>query len=86
MSQQSAHTPPLASTSKVYVYSSQDSGAAATDALFLERLETFMDRSLADIKAFSEREGRSFEEVLSGSLIGGPGILIPLCSDTETCR
>lgn len=62
MSQQSAHTPPLASTSKVFVYSSQDSGATAADALFLERLETFMDRSIADIKAFSEREGRPFEE------------------------
>ena len=81
---QPAQSAPHASTSKVFEYSSPDSDATATDALFLERLETFMDRSLADIKAFSEREGRSFEEVLSGSLIGGPGILIPLCSDTET--
>jgi len=33
------------------------------DGLFLERLETFMDKCLADIKAFSERENRPFAEV-----------------------
>ncbi|GLB40382.1 hypothetical protein LshimejAT787_0802530 [Lyophyllum shimeji] len=32
------------------------------DGLFLERLDTFMDKCLADIKAFSEREYRPFEE------------------------
>ncbi|KAJ3532631.1 hypothetical protein NMY22_g7661 [Coprinellus aureogranulatus] len=61
-SRQSPTTPPLASTSQVYEYSSHDSSASATDALFLERLDTFLDRSLADIRAFSEREGRPFEE------------------------
>ncbi|KAF8896335.1 hypothetical protein BD779DRAFT_1495273 [Infundibulicybe gibba] len=32
------------------------------DGLFFERLETFMDKCLADIRAFSERESRPFEE------------------------
>lgn len=32
------------------------------DALFLERLETFMDKCIGDIRAFSERELRPFEE------------------------
>jgi hypothetical protein len=36
---------------------------AAPDALFVERLEAFLDKSLSDIKAFSEREGRDPEEV-----------------------
>lgn len=36
---------------------------APQDALFLERLEAFMDRSLADLRAFSERENVSFNEV-----------------------
>lgn len=33
------------------------------DGLFLERLETFMDKCLVDIKAFAEREYRPYEEV-----------------------
>lgn len=33
------------------------------DPLFLERLEAFMEKSLADIVAFSERENRAVEEV-----------------------
>jgi len=32
------------------------------DGLFFERLDTFMDKCLADIRAFSEREHRPFEE------------------------
>lgn len=31
--------------------------------LFLERLDTFMQKSLSDIRAFAERESRSYEEV-----------------------
>jgi hypothetical protein len=38
------------------------------DALFLERLETFLEKSLQDVKAFSARECRSFEEVGSVSV------------------
>lgn len=33
-----------------------------TDGFFLERLDAFMDKCLADIRAFSERESRPFEE------------------------
>lgn len=33
-----------------------------SDGLYLERLEAFMDKSLADIKTFAARESRSFEE------------------------
>lgn len=33
------------------------------DGFFLERLDAFMQRSLADIKAFSLRENKPFEEV-----------------------
>lgn len=33
------------------------------DELFLERLDAFVQKSLADVKAFSERENRPFEEV-----------------------
>ena len=35
----------------------------APDGLFLERLETFMEKSLADIRAFAGRENRPFDEV-----------------------
>jgi len=42
--------------------------ASPQDPLFYERLEAFMDKSLADIKAFAERESRPFEEVFKGSL------------------
>lgn len=40
---------------------------SASDALFLERLDAFMDKSIADIKAFAERESRPFEEVAAVS-------------------
>ncbi|KAF5359769.1 hypothetical protein D9756_003466 [Leucocoprinus leucothites] len=35
---------------------------AQEDALFLERLDTFMQKSLAEIQAFAERESRSYDE------------------------
>lgn len=38
-------------------------GESPNDALFLERLDTFMEKSLGDIKAFAEREFRPYEEV-----------------------
>lgn len=35
-----------------------------TDELeFFERLDAFMHKSVSDIRAFAERENRSFEEV-----------------------
>ena len=40
---------------------------SASDALFLERLDAFMEKSIADIKAFAERESRPFEEVAAVS-------------------
>jgi len=33
------------------------------DELFLERLETFMSKALDDVKAFAQREGRTYDEV-----------------------
>ncbi|EIN04899.1 hypothetical protein PUNSTDRAFT_107750 [Punctularia strigosozonata HHB-11173 SS5] len=36
---------------------------ASQDGLYSERLEAFMKRSLAEIKAFSEREQRPYEEI-----------------------
>jgi hypothetical protein len=39
------------------------SAVGPTDALFLERLESFMEKSLSDIKAFAERESQPYEEV-----------------------
>ncbi|TFK40384.1 hypothetical protein BDQ12DRAFT_721829 [Crucibulum laeve] len=44
----------------MFEYSTQDS--QPRDGLFLERLDTFMDKCLADIRAFAERELRSYEE------------------------
>lgn len=55
-------TSAMPSSGKLEEYSSRD--PSNHDALFLERLEAFMDKSLADIKAFAERESRPFEEVL----------------------
>lgn len=34
-----------------------------TDPLFLERFQALMEKSLADMKTFSERENRPLEEV-----------------------
>ncbi|EAU85478.2 hypothetical protein CC1G_06379 [Coprinopsis cinerea okayama7 len=44
----------------IFEYSHRD--PKPEDGLFLERLESFMNKCLADIKAFSERELRPFEE------------------------
>lgn len=38
-------------------------GEMPSDDLFLERLETFMEKCLGDIRAFAERELRPYEEV-----------------------
>jgi hypothetical protein len=50
------------STITMFEYESSDS-AMSKDALFLERLDTFMDKCLIDIKAFAERELRPYQEV-----------------------
>jgi hypothetical protein len=39
------------------------SQVASPDPLFLERLHAFLEKSLTEIKAFSERENRELEEV-----------------------
>ena len=49
-------------TSSVFEYETQSS-EASKDVLFLERLDTFMEKCLGDIKAFAERELRPYEEV-----------------------
>lgn len=38
-------------------------GEGPKDGLFLERLDTFMEKCLGDIKAFADRELRPYEEV-----------------------
>ncbi|KAH6909080.1 hypothetical protein BKA70DRAFT_1277389 [Coprinopsis sp. MPI-PUGE-AT-0042] len=48
------------SSAAPFEYSSRP--ALAEDELFLERLDSFLQKNLADIKAFSERELRPFEE------------------------
>ncbi|KIM39822.1 hypothetical protein M413DRAFT_37741, partial [Hebeloma cylindrosporum] len=45
----------------VFEYETQTS-EASKDVLFLERLDTFMEKCLGDIKAFAERELRPYEE------------------------
>ncbi|KAF8149910.1 hypothetical protein B0H34DRAFT_618062, partial [Crassisporium funariophilum] len=45
----------------LFEYKSSDR-AASEDVLYLERLDTFMEKSLTDIKAFAERELRPYEE------------------------
>ncbi|KAF8806966.1 hypothetical protein BYT27DRAFT_7101045 [Phlegmacium glaucopus] len=45
----------------MFEYESSDN-AMSKDGLFLERLDTFMDKCLIDIKAFAERELRPYEE------------------------
>ena len=49
-------------TMAMFEYESSDN-AMSKDALFLERLDTFMDKCLTDIKAFAERELRPYQEV-----------------------
>ena len=50
------------STMTMFEYESSDN-AISKDPLFLERLDTFMDKCLIDIKAFAERELRPYQEV-----------------------
>ena len=40
------------------------------DPLFLERLDTFMDKCLLDIKAFAERELKPYQEVVEDLSVG----------------
>lgn len=44
-------------------YSNKGKEKATDDALFLERLDMLFEQSLADIRAFAERECRAFDEV-----------------------
>ncbi|KAL0573685.1 hypothetical protein V5O48_008256 [Marasmius crinis-equi] len=44
-------------------YTFKDYTVSDVDELFLERFEAFMDKSLSELKAFSEREERPFEEM-----------------------
>jgi len=53
----------------MFEYESSDN-AMSKDGLFLERLDTFMDKCLIDIKAFAERELRPYEEVFRTPSIG----------------
>ena len=53
----------------MFEYESSDN-AMSKDALFLERLDTFMDKCLIDIKAFAERELRPYQEVFKDLSIG----------------
>lgn len=57
-----SHTP----TPKLTEYTSkppESSSSSLDNGLFLERLDTFLQKSLGDIKAFAERESKSYEEV-----------------------
>ena len=49
-------------TTSVFEYATHAS-EASKDVLYLERLDTFMEKCLGDIKAFAERELRPYEEV-----------------------
>lgn len=53
----------LFSTLNTMIDFPQSTQSPAPDPLFLERLQAFMDKSLADIVAFSERENKVVEEV-----------------------
>lgn len=54
-----SHTPELIE------YTSQplETTDSPEKALFLERLDTFMQKSLAEIQAFAQRESKSYDEV-----------------------
>ena len=54
-----SHTPELIE------YTSQplETTDSPEKALFLERLDTFMQKSLAEIQAFARRESKSYDEV-----------------------
>ena len=53
----------------MFEYESSDNDMSK-DALFLERLDAFMDKCLIDIKAFAERELRPYQEVFKDPSIG----------------
>jgi hypothetical protein len=42
---------------------SEQQNREVPDGLFLERFEAFMEKTVSDIKAFSIREDRPFDEV-----------------------
>jgi hypothetical protein len=46
-----------------YASCPSESTQSSYNDLFFERLDTFMQKILNDIKAFAERESRPFEEV-----------------------
>jgi hypothetical protein len=53
----------------MFEYESSDN-AMSNDALFLERLDTFMDKCLTDINAFAKRESKPYDEVFWDLSIG----------------
>ena len=58
------------STNSPCLFEYQSPGEVNDDALFLERLDTFMEKSLTEIKAFAEREMRPYDEVFGDPFIG----------------
>lgn len=58
------------------------------DGLFLERLEAFMDKCLLEIKAFSDRESKPFEEVVPLSSMANlhTSLILKLLTDETTRR
>jgi hypothetical protein len=57
----------MSATQSLFEFSATSVGSL-NDALFLERLESFMEKSLSDIKAFAERESQPYEEVFTAFL------------------
>ncbi len=55
--------------------------ATADDGFFMERLEILYEQSLAELRAFAEREGRAYEEVRARADGTRPG-----CLRTSGCR
>lgn len=55
----------MSHTSEFIDYTSRPPGSASSldNVLFLDRLDAFMQKSLSDIKAFAERESKSYDEV-----------------------
>jgi len=53
----------MSATPSLFEYRGSDESLSKDD-LFFERLETFMEKSLSDIKAFADRESQPYEEVL----------------------
>jgi len=54
-----SHTPELIE----YTSHPPETTGSLEDALFPERLDTFMHKSLAEIQAFAQRESKSYDEV-----------------------